>query len=377
MAGWSLAPLLLVLQLALALYFTRWILLYAHGNREMMRAGTWPQALPLPRRLQTRLDFLTSRYAKHAPRWEVVIWLRLLALELVNIGLTLTLREVPFHQQIAVQTAFIALAAAIVLVAWLAHNRVRPYALRRQNQLASVLFAAELLLLCFGLAYQLFTTTVSAPEWVENTLEVLLGLLLVGSLACSMYAAVAELRRTQLAVATMDLSALSLRTVDKVHIDQRLADRLRDSTVRLLRTDWLAARHESDAHLGRESTEDLPVMSRRQDLPEAAFVPPEQAAELLERADRSVLVLSYGWCAPQLEEALGGCVGRPRWLAGAAVARCMPKREGIELGHDHCPRRCTGSRRSTPTPLACACARCVTSSRCPTATPQAAACSGM
>ena len=41
----------------------------------------------------------------------------------------------------------------------------------------------------------------------------------------------------------------------------------------------------------------LPVLQRRQDMPEAAFMTKEKAAELFDKGTRQVLVLSYG-CAP-------------------------------------------------------------------------------
>lgn len=296
-AGLVIAPLLLVCQLALVLYFARQIVVFSRGLHEIYRSdgtGRWPANLPLPRRLDTRLGFLTGRYAKHAPRWELAIWLRLLALELVNLGLTLALKYTSGARSEAVATyASVLIAILVLAVAWWAHRRVRPYVLRRQNQLASLLFASEIALLVFGGLYQLVSNDVSAPATLQVIVEAILVGILVGGLVLAIVIALIDLRRTQRAAANMDLSEMEL-TVDKRHIDRHIAERLRDSTIRLLRTDWLANASESDPSLGREASEGQAILNRRQDLPERAFLAPEQAADLLDRGDRSILVLSYG-----------------------------------------------------------------------------------
>ena len=69
-----------------------------------------------------------------------------------------------------------------------------------------------------------------------------------------------------------------------------MRERLRDGTIRLLRCDWIAS-PTSDAHLGRDR-EGNALIRRRQELPDAAFFSPADAAALFERGDRSVLVLS-------------------------------------------------------------------------------------
>ena len=74
-------------------------------------------------------------------------------------------------------------------------------------------------------------------------------------------------------------------------IDERLAERLRDGSIRLVRVAWLL----SDAPARSFRRGEAMVMRRCQELPADAFVPPEEAAELLLRGNRSVLALSYGW----------------------------------------------------------------------------------
>ena len=74
-------------------------------------------------------------------------------------------------------------------------------------------------------------------------------------------------------------------------IEQPLRERLRDGTVRLLRCDWVAS-PESDAYLARDETTGATILKRYQELPPEAFYSPEEAVELLDRGDRSVIVLS-------------------------------------------------------------------------------------
>ena len=51
---------------------------------------------------------------------------------------------------------------------------------------------------------------------------------------------------------------------------------------------------ESDAALGR-SERGAVILLRRQELPDEAFLTPAEAVAAFNRADRSVLVLSYRW----------------------------------------------------------------------------------
>ena len=56
---------------------------------------------------------------------------------------------------------------------------------------------------------------------------------------------------------------------------------------------WLAS-PASDAFLGRDASGAV-IMKRQQDMPAEAFVPCDEAVAMLERGDRSILALSYGW----------------------------------------------------------------------------------
>ena len=66
--------------------------------------------------------------------------------------------------------------------------------------------------------------------------------------------------------------------------------------VRLLRVSFLldTAKH---SHLGT-TRDGRPTFRRMQELPEAAFATPEEAARTFDRGDRSIVVLSHPWRSP-------------------------------------------------------------------------------
>jgi hypothetical protein len=79
--------------------------------------------------------------------------------------------------------------------------------------------------------------------------------------------------------------------------DQKVYNALADGTIRLLCTAWLRERPEGF------------ILDRRQDLPEEAYISPQEAARLFQRQMRLVLALSYGWltrlhCDPHGQHAL-------------------------------------------------------------------------
>jgi len=78
-------------------------------------------------------------------------------------------------------------------------------------------------------------------------------------------------------------------------IDSLLRDALATGDIRLVSCRWLLADHADDRSLLIDKVSSLPTMARRQDLPPEAFLTPEQAVALMDRRNRSVLALSYGW----------------------------------------------------------------------------------
>jgi hypothetical protein len=64
------------------------------------------------------------------------------------------------------------------------------------------------------------------------------------------------------------------------------------------------------------------IMRRQQDLPTAAFFTGVQAAELLDRADRSILTLSYRWYTKANPDPAGSTLAAVRrYLHGEAGAK--------------------------------------------------------
>ena len=107
---------------------------------------------------------------------------------------------------------------------------------------------------------------------------------------------------------------------------EELRERLGDGSIRLVRCAWLQS-DEADAALGHDEA-GAPIVKRRQELPQGAFVPAAEAVELLRRDDRSVLVLSYAWQTPNHPDPHGTTLNAVRTYLTEArdvdgcVARC-------------------------------------------------------
>ncbi|KOO26862.1 map3k delta-1 protein kinase [Chrysochromulina tobinii] len=102
-------------------------------------------------------------------------------------------------------------------------------------------------------------------------------------------------------------------------IDGPIRERLKDGTIRLLRCAWLLSK-DSDRHLGRDASCKV-ILRRRQELPEEAFFTKEEAVELLDRADRSILALSYRWLTREHPD--------PHGTALSAVRRFLRSKDGL------------------------------------------------
>ena len=77
-------------------------------------------------------------------------------------------------------------------------------------------------------------------------------------------------------------------------LDGPLFEQLELGSVLLLRCSWLTS-FAADAALEKDPESGAPLMMRREGLPNEAFFAPMEAAALLRRGDRSVLVLSHCW----------------------------------------------------------------------------------
>jgi hypothetical protein len=145
------------------------------------------------------------------------------------------------------------------------------------------------LVLLLGGVYDQLLSTVSLQhaERTLSALETLLMFVLLGGLLFATLATVWDAHRPRI----NDLSAVLTRAEQR--LDGPIRERILDGSIRLLRCAWLLST-EANAALGRTAS-GVVIMRRRQDLPETAFFSPCEAAELFDRADRSVLVLSYRW----------------------------------------------------------------------------------
>ena len=105
---------------------------------------------------ETRMRYLTDRYAAHAPYWQFVVWARQLALILdATVARAVdTLLGVYIHSGIAI---------SILGVAWWYHHTVRPFAFAFQNTVEGVLFVFDIGLVVLGTAYTALRRSDAGP----------------------------------------------------------------------------------------------------------------------------------------------------------------------------------------------------------------------
>ena len=131
-----------------------------------------------------------------------------------------------------------------------------------------------------------------------QAIEILMTLGRVAPVVASIAYALWRLRKDWHDVSGVDLRA-ALEQADGV-IDEPLRARLADGSIRLLRCAWLLS-DEADASLDRNDASGATLMLRQQALLEragdAAFLTPDEAAALLDGADRSIFALTYR-CMP-------------------------------------------------------------------------------
>ena len=113
-----------------------------------------------------------------------------------------------------------------------------------------------------------------------------------GGLLVAFMLIVVDGHRTRQLLLKMDLTSVLVSAQDK--LDGPIRERLLDSTILLLRCDWLIS-PSSDEKLGKDPATGNPIIKRRQDMPPEAYFAPEEAEALFSSGTRSVLVLSYGW----------------------------------------------------------------------------------
>ena len=126
-----------------------------------------------------------------------------------------------------------------------------------------------------------------------------------------------DARAKRQALRGIDLGAVLITA--HVRIDKPLRKALSSGDARLLRCNWLVSA-EADKLLCTESG--IICLKRCQEMPDEAFFSPEEAASLLDRGDRSVLVLSYGWAAVTHPDPTGEQIARLRPILQAMVDWC-------------------------------------------------------
>ena len=88
-------------------------------------------------RLRREVRYLVIRFARHAPRWQFVIWLRQIVLfAIVNVIELVPLIGVAGDELPEVvenlKWSMVGLVAVVVVLFWLWHRRVQPYVFRYQ-----------------------------------------------------------------------------------------------------------------------------------------------------------------------------------------------------------------------------------------------------
>lgn len=132
---------------------------------------------------------------------------------------------------------------------------------------------------------------VAAALQVAIVVFLLIGL--IGGVLWSILSGRRDVLWMQQTLANLD-PARVVTVADKL-IDSGFAERLGDSTIRLVRVDWLLSGAALDDAFTRDPQSQALVMRRCQELPPVAFFSPEEAKERFLRGDRSVIALSYCW----------------------------------------------------------------------------------
>ena len=280
---------LAVYEVILVAFFVRNIFAFRRGaTGGGWRLGTSDVA---PRSMYKRTKYFTLRFAPHAPYWQLMIWFRQSSLVFVSFVAGISTGNAT--QQDGLQYLFVVLAIVVLFVVWLFHHKTQPYMYRYQNALEAWLYVSAVVLLVLAIIYS--TIPAGTADVIRIVIENILLVLAIASTVGALLVAVYKLRQAQKKIEQRGSTKIYKALVKAdTAIDGPLFDRLQDGSIRLLRCDWLIS-WGVFAELERNPVTGEPRMKRRQDLPEHAFFPPEEAAALLKRKNRSVLALSYRW----------------------------------------------------------------------------------
>ena len=309
--------------------------------------GAWSDSMP-PRAQHRRVEFLVGRWrepgrGRHEWRvrfWQLCVWWRQASLLVLTHGGSAVLYQIdPIEApelRGRVVWIVLGLALGVLGVALVAQVCFRPFAQSAENSLeAFLLFSTMLVLVLAGIFDQVYSDVSADEAAALDALEALLLLVLVGTLVAAALVAAWDARRRR----HEDIGAMLAEA--EARIEGRLRERLADGTIRLLRCAWLISRAESDISLGRDD-DGAVIMKRRQDLPEEAFFSPAEAVALLDRADRSILALSYRWLTAAHPDPFGSTlIAVRRFLeSDPALSECGLFWECASRGSDRtCKRR--------------------------------------
>jgi hypothetical protein len=199
-----------------------------------------------PLRLEYRVSYLTRRFARHAPRWQLVIWLRQIALILVSFALEILLPRLSRESAgfSVVQYGLAAMSVCVLLATWLAHQRVRPYFLQYQNRLESWLYFTDITLILSAMIYTWLDTVMAdsdrgsaSRDFIERVFEVIMAVTFLSGLVSFGVVLKLDLRKTRKILDQIDTSQV-LNLADE-KIDQKVSEALLKGHIKLMRCSWL------------------------------------------------------------------------------------------------------------------------------------------
>lgn len=333
--AWALACVLVALLIALLTRF--WFKLKAFqralGGGGWHHAGwcTSMRASAHPRSIALQVYYLTHRFARHAQRWQLVIWGRQLAL-IAAIGLVelIAARDHTGRSSTPLRYPSACAFVLIILIALWAQVRVKPYVYRLQNRLEVFLMVANILIIAFGMGCQhvadlhlrtegigasrgsgtsaitqaggsvptaagpgeradesALLSDIAAYYSLEAAMIATLVVSLLFILGCLLY----DVYQAKRELNGLDPSML-IAAADHL-IDDPVAHALSSGSIRIFCAEWFL----TEAALG--------VINGHTPPPEDAYVTCEAAVAMLRRADRSILALSYAAETPAAPDASG------------------------------------------------------------------------
>lgn len=138
-----------------------------------------------PERVQRRLQFISGKYADHAPYWQFIIWARQLALILLTVLTRIVVEADGVTDGAMAEKAAVWVQAVLALVvligAWRLHALVVPFEYAVQNNVDNFLYASNVVLVSLGTLYT-GLTLVDIDKATVDAIEAAMILTLIGAL---------------------------------------------------------------------------------------------------------------------------------------------------------------------------------------------------